>query len=117
MYIIYIHMNTNCSMITKQFSIVKSTFFIIKSQVLLHKSQFARSRTLRCAVASDAPRRPRVAVVGAGWGGLGAAKALCENGCEVTLFDGGQPGGKLMAVKPMVTPLVTYLVNYPFWAR
>lgn len=54
-----------------------------------------RSRTLRCAVASDAPRRPRVAVVGAGWGGLGAAKALCENGCEVTLFDGGQPGDSM----------------------
>ena len=37
-------------------------------------------------------------MVGAGWGGLGAAKALCENGCDVTLFDGGQPGA------PMATP-------------
>ena len=36
-----------------------------------------------------------MAVVGAGWGGLGAAKALCENGCDVTLLDGGQPGGKM----------------------
>lgn len=41
------------------------------------------------APAADAgTRRPRVAVVGAGWGGLGAAKALCENGCEVFLIDG-----------------------------
>uniref|UniRef100_A0A7S0IUY5 Amine oxidase domain-containing protein n=1 Tax=Calcidiscus leptoporus TaxID=127549 RepID=A0A7S0IUY5_9EUKA len=30
---------------------------------------------------------PHVAVVGAGWGGWGAAKALLENGCKVTLLD------------------------------
>merc|ERR1719253_275849 len=30
---------------------------------------------------------PHVAVVGAGWGGWGAAKALVENGCRVTLLD------------------------------
>mmetsp|Transcript_14360 Transcript_14360/g.43475 ORF Transcript_14360/g.43475 Transcript_14360/m.43475 type:complete len:543 (+) Transcript_14360:92-1720(+) len=34
---------------------------------------------------------PRVAVIGAGWGGLGAAKALAENGCAVTVIDGGNP--------------------------
>ena len=34
---------------------------------------------------------PKVAVIGAGWGGLGAAKALAENGCAVTLIDGGNP--------------------------
>lgn len=54
-----------------------------------------RSRTLRRAASAAAPRRPRVAVVGAGWGGLGAAKALCENGCDVTLLDGNQPGGSM----------------------
>ncbi|KAK3280558.1 hypothetical protein CYMTET_11604 [Cymbomonas tetramitiformis] len=32
--------------------------------------------------------QPHVAVVGAGWGGFGAAKALCEAGCKVTLLDG-----------------------------
>ena len=30
---------------------------------------------------------PHVAVVGAGWGGWGAAKALLENGCLVTILD------------------------------
>ena len=30
---------------------------------------------------------PHVAVVGGGWGGWGAAKALVENGCKVTLLD------------------------------
>lgn len=32
--------------------------------------------------------QPHVAVVGAGWGGFGASKALCEAGCKVTLLDG-----------------------------
>lgn len=60
--------------------------------------QRARSRSrARCARQAES-RKPKVAVVGAGWGGLGAAKALCENGCDVTLFDGGQPGA------PMATP-------------
>jgi NAD(P)-binding Rossmann-like domain len=31
--------------------------------------------------------KPHVAVVGAGFGGWGAVKALCENGCRVTLLD------------------------------
>lgn len=44
---------------------------------------------------AEGPRRPRVAVVGAGWGGLGAAKALSENGCEVILVDGADnPAGE-----------------------
>lgn len=30
---------------------------------------------------------PHVAIVGAGWGGWGAAKAAIENGCRVTLLD------------------------------
>lgn len=31
--------------------------------------------------------KPHVTVVGAGFGGWGAVKALCENGCRVTLLD------------------------------
>ncbi|EKX37328.1 hypothetical protein GUITHDRAFT_89689 [Guillardia theta CCMP2712] len=46
-------------------------------------------------------RKPKVAVVGAGWGGWGAAKALCEMGCEVLLLDGMEdPTGS----KPLLTP-------------
>ena len=33
------------------------------------------------------PKKPRVVVVGAGWGGWAAAKALSENGCEVFVLD------------------------------
>lgn len=50
------------------------------------------AQAVRGRSALRAQGRPRVAVVGAGWGGLGAAKALCENGCDVTLLDGGSPG-------------------------
>ena len=65
----------------------------------------------RCYTAADAAattttggasRPPRVAVVGAGWAGLGAAKALCEQmpGVQVTLLDGlPDPTGR--------TPVVT----------
>ena len=36
-----------------------------------------------------------VVVVGAGWGGWGAAKALCEAGVRVTLIDGmADPSGR-----------------------
>ncbi|KAJ8603324.1 hypothetical protein CTAYLR_009031 [Chrysophaeum taylorii] len=42
--------------------------------------------------------KARVVVVGAGWGGFGAAKALSENGCDVTLVDAGNP------VEEMRTP-------------
>lgn len=66
---------------------------------VVRKALRSRSRSQRSATETSAsgarPSRPRVAVVGAGWGGLGAAKALCENGCDVTLLDGGQPGGKM----------------------
>jgi hypothetical protein len=33
--------------------------------------------------ASGKKNKPKIAVVGAGWAGWAAAKALCENGCEV----------------------------------
>jgi uncharacterized protein with NAD-binding domain and iron-sulfur cluster len=46
-----------------------------------------------------------VAVVGAGWGGFGAAKALCEAGCEVTLLDGiPDPTGATPSLTPSGKP-------------
>lgn len=38
--------------------------------------------------------KPHVGVIGGGFGGWGAAKALCEAGCKVTLLDAGDPAGK-----------------------
>jgi len=50
-------------------------------------------------------RKPKVAIVGAGWGGFGAAKALCEAGCEVTLLDGiPDPTGLTPSVTPTGKP-------------
>jgi hypothetical protein len=40
-------------------------------------------RTVAQAGGEETKRKPKVAVVGAGWGGWAAAKALCENNCEV----------------------------------
>ena len=49
---------------------------------------------------ASAPRCSRVVVVGGGWAGWGAAKALCEAGFAVTLLDG-------MADPTGVTPFTT----------
>eukprot|EP01035_Chromulina_nebulosa_P017252 gene17252-22782_t len=45
--------------------------------------------------------RPHVAVIGAGWGGWGSAKALCELGCKVTLLDSSNDP---IGAKPLLTP-------------
>ena len=48
----------------------------------------ARARpSARRVVRACATAASKVVVVGAGWGGLGAAKTLCEAGCQVTLVD------------------------------
>ena len=45
---------------------------------------------------SSATQQSHVVVVGAGWGGWGAAKALCEAGVRVTLIDGmADPSGSV----------------------
>ena len=49
------------------------------------------SHALSAPAPATAPAPKRVAVVGAGWGGLGAAKALAAQGVEVTVLDAGQP--------------------------
>ena len=51
----------------------------------------ATSHALSAPAPATAPAPKRVAVVGAGWGGLGAAKALAAQGVEVTVLDAGQP--------------------------
>ena len=38
---------------------------------------------------ADSIRKKHVVVIGGGFGGFGAAKALAENGCKVTLVDAG----------------------------
>mmetsp|Transcript_104305 Transcript_104305/g.162589 ORF Transcript_104305/g.162589 Transcript_104305/m.162589 type:complete len:660 (+) Transcript_104305:1-1980(+) len=49
--------------------------------------------------------RPHVAVVGGGWGGWGAAKALVENGCRVTLLDAlPDPTGRTPYLTPTGKP-------------
>lgn len=56
---------------------------------------------IRFQFASNLKRKIHVAVIGAGWGGFGAAKALCENNCKVTLIDTlSDPSGE----KPFLTP-------------
>ena len=52
-------------------------------------SLVARAGPMRMQAPSAPPAAcaPHVAVVGAGWGGWGAAKALLENGCRVTILD------------------------------
>jgi len=59
--------------------------------------------------------KPRVAVIGAGWGGLGAAKALCENGCEVILMDGNAIGGETLTSsgKPFEAGTRGFWRDYP----
>ena len=55
-------------------------------------------------------KKPHVAVIGAGFGGWGAAKALCENGCRVTLIDMlSDPTG----ATPYLTP--TGIDDYSFF--
>lgn len=68
-------------------------------------------------MAEPQPRRPRVAVVGAGWGGWGAAKALNENGCDVTLLDSAPDprngGYKTPSGKPFEIGTRGFWKDYP----
>ena len=61
--------------------------------------------TKTTTTATKTHAKPKVAVVGAGWGGFGAAKALCEAGCEVTLLDGiPDPTGATPSLTPTGKP-------------
>ena len=69
-------------------------------------------RTVRAVAAAAAPvvgdkdtKRQHVVVVGAGWGGLGAAKSLCEAGVDVTLIDAlKDPSGSTPDLTPSGKP-------------
>merc|ERR1719247_409766 len=77
----------------------------------------ARRTSPPCMVAAP-DERPHVAVVGAGWGGWGAAKALVESGCRVTLLDGlPDPTGKTPYTTPTGKPFEAgtrgFWMDYP----
>lgn len=49
--------------------------------------------------------KPHVVVIGGGWSGWGAAKALCENNCDVTLIDAqSDPTGETPYLTPTGKP-------------
>merc|ERR1719478_2020034 len=79
--------------------------------MLVYSSALTLGLTLRVPTGSirmqqpNIPEPPHVAVVGAGWGGWGAAKALVENGCRVTLLDAmPDPTGKTPYLTPSGKP-------------
>ena len=51
----------------------------------------ARRPVRMAATAAEAETKPKVVIVGGGWGGFGAALAAAENDCDVTLIDAGDP--------------------------
>ena len=54
----------------------------------------ARAAAPSPSSSSSSPSKPRVAVVGGGWAGFGAAHHLTKQGWAVTLLDAaGDPGG------------------------
>jgi len=68
-------------------------------------SQIVDDASSPASATGSQPSRPRVAVIGAGWGGFGAAKPLCENNCEVILIDGNpDPTGGTPSVTPTGKP-------------
>ena len=65
----------------------------------------AAAKSKKNGTAASTERKPKVAIVGAGWGGFGAAKALCEAGCDVTLLDGiPDPTGMTPSTTPTGKP-------------
>ena len=59
--------------------------------------------------------RPKVVIVGGGWGGFGAALAAAENDCDVTLIDAGDPteGMTTDSGKPFEPGMRGFWKDYP----
>jgi len=67
------------------------------------------------APAANVAAPKKVAVIGAGWGGLGAARALAASGCEVTVLDAGDPLGAMTSAsgKPFDAGQRGFWKDYP----
>ena len=71
-----------------------------------------RRAVVRMAAAET---RPKVVIVGGGWGGFGAALAAAENDCDVTLIDAGDPteGMTTSTGKPFEPGMRGFWKDYP----
>ena len=82
-------------------------------------SSSSTSRVVRATASATTERRKdHVVVIGAGWGGYGAAKALCESGCRVTLIDAaddptGSTGMTTKSGKPFEAGTRGFWKDYP----
>eukprot|EP01038_Epipyxis_sp_PR26KG_P011604 gene11604-15541_t len=92
--------------------------FLHTSSSLLNGISIQKQTLLFSTNNNHANKKPHVAVIGAGWGGWGAAKTLCESGCRVTLIDAtSDPSGSLPSVTPTGKPFEAgmrgYWIDYP----
>jgi hypothetical protein len=73
----------------------------VRRCLLCSTAKQARRLLCRAAATDDSkPKKPKVAVVGAGWAGFGAAYALVEAGADVVVLDAAEhPGGLSTAWK------------------
>ncbi len=66
-------------------------------------------------MATTTETKPKVVIVGGGWGGFGAALAAAENNCDVTLIDAGDPtsGMTTSTGKPFEPGMRGFWKDYP----
>ena len=72
-------------------------------------------RPVRMAATAAEAEKPKVVIVGGGWGGFGAALAAAENNCDVTLIDAGDPteGMTTESGKPFEPGMRGFWKDYP----
>ena len=77
--------------------------------------RLAPRRTVVRMAATTEAERPKVVIVGGGWGGFGAALAAAENDCDVTLIDAGDPteGMTTDSGKPFEPGMRGFWKDYP----